>query len=93
MSQRGFTIVEGVILVAVIVVLAGVGFVAYNNFAAPKPTDTTVGTSEDAPHSHDMNSMSQVTSTKDLDEAMTSLDDASFENDGQTDIDSQSSQF
>ncbi len=92
MRQRGFTIIEIVITIAVVAILAGVGFVAYNNFATPKATQVGSHTS-DKSSDHDMNTMSAVDSTKDLDEAATSLDDASFEDDGLAEINRQSADF
>lgn len=92
MRQRGFTIIEIVITIAIVAILAGVGFVAYNNFAMPKATHTSTHT-PDKSSDHDMNAMSAVDSTKDLDEAAVSLDDASFEDDGLSEINRQSADF
>lgn len=93
MNQRGFSIVEVVLVLAVVVVLAGLGFVAYNNFAVPKTDSNKPSQDSSQSHGHDMNDMSEVNSTKDLDQAASSLDDTSFDNDGQSEIDSEASKF
>ena len=93
MNQRGFAVIEIVLVLAVVAILGGVGFVAYNNFAAPKTTGNDSHSSANTDDYHAMSDMPTVSSTKDLDQAATSLDDPSFDIDGQSDIDSQSADF
>lgn len=89
MFEKGFGIVEVVLVIAVLVILGGVGWVAYNNFMAPKSNDS----SKTDTASHDEMDMPKIESSADLEKASTSLDDASFEDDGTKEFESQTAQF
>lgn len=95
MNQQGFTIVQIVAVVASIVVLAGAGLVAYNvlNPAAPKESHVQGRSSSVHEKDHDMDTMSEVSSSADLDEAAQSLDDPSFDNDGLSELDAAAAKF
>lgn len=97
MNQHGFSLVQIVAVVATIIVLAGVGFVAYSalNPPAAKHTESHAqGDSSDTHNKdHDMNTMSDVSSAADLDEAAQSLDDPSFDDDGLGELDAAAARF
>jgi Tfp pilus assembly protein PilE len=93
-QQTGFTIIEAVLILAVVVVLSGVGYLAYNNFVAHKTTDdTTANTTSHTDASGKSMAMPSISSTSDLDTAAKSLDDTSFDNDGLSQIDNDAGNF
>lgn len=95
MSRR-FGVIQGVAVGAVLVVCVGIGFAGYtimSQSVAYEQQPAVESTKPAESHDHDMNTMSDVADSGDLDTALTSLDDASFENDGQSEIDAQAAGF
>lgn len=88
MNQRGFAALEAIMVVAVVVILAGIGILAYANLAG----DKHVGESHTDAGGNHMN-MPSISSADDLDTAAKSLDDTSFDDDGLAEIDSESANF
>lgn len=41
MKERGFSLVEGVLVVVVVCLIGGVGYMVYSNFLAPKADKTS----------------------------------------------------
>ncbi len=85
---EGFTIIEVVLVLAVVVIVVGVGFLAYANFAANSRQEVSQGSMD----THDM-AMPSISTAEDLDKASDALDDTSFDNDGQAEIDKESANF
>lgn len=64
MKNRGFTIVEALLIVVVVAIISTLGFVAYNQFIKPKVAQTQTT----AP-----NSVTSIKSVSDLDKASSDL--------------------
>lgn len=63
-NRKGFAIVEFVLVVAVLAVLGTVGYLAYNNFVAPKPTEEAALSTQPV----------KINNAKDLDAVNSELD-------------------
>lgn len=84
---NGFSIVEILIVISVIILIGAVGWLAYTNMSAPKSADeTSEQTSADAPHV-------TVENEPDLDKADTALDDMNLEDSDTTEFDSTLASF
>lgn len=76
MKERGFSLVEGVLVVVVVGLIGGVGYMAYTNFLTPKADKTA-----DA-------QPVKVESKKDLETVDKTLDTVSLDDVDTTDLDS-----
>lgn len=76
MKERGFSLVEGVLIIVVVGLIGGVGYMAYSNFLAPKSTETA-----------DVKPV-KVESKKDLETVDKTLDTVSLDDVDTTDLDS-----
>ena len=85
MKNRGFTIVEAVLVIVVVGIITTLGFVAYNQFVKPKTIQTSSATET---------SVTTVNSSADLDTVASDLDaiDLSDKNDTMT-LDTQTANF
>lgn len=87
MKNRGFTIIEAVIILVIVGIVATLGVVAYNRFL--KPATPTASETTEAPVSTE-----QVTSTSDLDKVTNDLDSIDLSDSSDTTaIDSDTSNF
>lgn len=75
MKERGFSLVEGVLIIVVVGLIGGVGYMAYSNFLAPKADKTA-----DA-------QPVKVESKKDLETVDKTLDTVSLDDVDTTDLD------
>lgn len=87
-SQRGFSIVEGVFVVIIVVIIGAVGYLAYNNFVAPKASTTNTASDPSA-----SSPPVTVTSTKDLDTVSSTLDNLQLDDSDSGSLDSASNSF
>ena len=71
-KQLGFSLVEGLIVIAVIALVAAVGYVAWNQFNNSNDQVTT--TSEQKAVAEDVPAAPEINETSDLDEANAALD-------------------
>jgi hypothetical protein len=71
-NQSGFSIVEGFIIVVVIGLIGGVGYLAYTNLLAPKPTETAATVVSPSPSSS--TAPVKVSSASDLSSVSNQLD-------------------
>lgn len=83
-SRRGFSIVEGVIILGVVVLLAGLGFVGWKSFSKSSATTAASTTSVDKP--------AEVITTKaDLERAEKALSELDFSDQDGADAEIQAS--
>ena len=89
--QSGFSIVEVSLVAVVLIIIGGVGFMAYKNLIAPKVAITPAA----APASSTTPSPSTATTTSkaDLDSADTSLDAISLDDSDSSQLNSASTAF
>ena len=71
-KQLGFSLVEGLIVIAVIALVAAVGYVAWNQFN--NNNDQVITTSEQKAVAEDVPAAPEINETGDLDEANAALD-------------------
>ena len=71
-KQLGFSLVEGLIVIAVIALVAAVGYVAWNQFN--NNNDQVITTSEQKAVAEDVPAAPEINETSDLDEANAALD-------------------
>lgn len=84
-KQLGFSVVEGVLVVVTLAIVGAVGFLAYNNFGAPKDS----GSAQSTKTNNDV----KVESKEDLSKVDKSLDDVLLEDSDSTQIDSAAETF
>lgn len=75
-KRKGFSIIEGIIIVVVVAIIVSLGLVFYNNYVAKKDATTTeqesqVDVTQDEP--------TQISSSSDLDTAADQLDQLDIE--------------
>lgn len=87
--NKGFTVIGVVLVLAVVVVIGGVGLLGFVNFTANKEQESSHANID----SHDDMAMPSISTTNDLDKAAQALDDTSFDDDGQAEIDNESANF
>ena len=78
--NKGFSVVEGILILVVVAVIGFVGYLAYTNFLAP--ADSTES-SDSADNSQVDTEPVKVDSTEDLDTALSELDKVSIDDDSE----------
>ena len=86
-KRNGFTAIEALLVVAALVIVGGVGYMAYANLIAPKDTATTVESSESSTPA------TTVTDTSDLDKVDRALDELSIDDSESTELDELTTSF
>lgn len=87
-TKRGFGLAGIVVIVVGGIIVAALGYLAYSRIVGSN-TPATTQTEQTRGHIHDTMKMPSVDTSKDLDQAIKSLDDTSFDNDGNTELDAQ----
>jgi Tfp pilus assembly protein PilE len=83
--QNGFSVVEGLLVVVVLVIIGAVGYLAYTNLWSPKPAaDETASTAS---------AQVKVENTNDLNTASTALDNVSLDDSDSSQLDSAANSF
>ena len=79
--NKGFSVVEGILILVVVAVIGFVGYLAYTNFLAP--ADSTESSDYSADKSQVDTEPVKVNSSEDLDAAISELDKVSIEDDSE----------
>ena len=83
--SRGFSLIEGLIIIAILAVIIALGYVGWNRWQDSKNTPTkNPESSQTSSDSNDTPTAQPIESEDDLDKASTSLDDASLDDDEAT---------
>ena len=82
-QQRGFSLIEGLLIVAVLVIVGVVGYLGYSNFIAPKSDSTKAADTQPV----------KVESTSDLKKADTALDDVALDDSDSSQLDNITDDF
>ena len=91
MKKSGFTIVEVIVIVVTVIVIAGVGYMAYTNIFAKKDSSTSVKSSPSPQASQTADAT--VDNTSDLDKVDKQLDELSIDDSDTSQLDSSTSGF
>lgn len=91
MKKSGFTIVEVVVIVVTVIVIAGIGYMAYTNIFAKKDSSTSVKTSPSPQASQTADTT--IGDTSDLDKVDKQLNDLSIDDGDASQLDSSTSGF
>lgn len=88
-TKKRFGLSEGIVVVVAIIIIAALSYLAYSRIVGSDTSKTHTNAQQADGHIHDTMQMPSVNTTDDLDKATQSLDDSSFEKDGNADLDAQ----
>lgn len=88
-TKKRFGLSEGIVVIVAIIIIVALSYLAYSRIVGSDTSKTHTNTQQADGHIHDTMQMPSVNTTDDLDKATQSLDNSSFEKDGNADLDAQ----